>query len=219
MKKIISILMIISLILNLAACSGNEKLIKGSPEQGVSIVVYMNNGKILEGLSIKDDESTLIYIDNVSHKAEKLQKTDISRIQRSNTVYDFDGIPISKNEIKESKGIGKTLGYGAGGFVLGTAVGFGIGIILLSAGSIAPIYPMLACGLGGGYYFGLEGDESETEDAIKEIRDNRFEKSKEKLEKELKDTQNLIEQKELEKEKLLKEIEQKKNEKNVKKDS
>ena len=192
MKKIISSFIIISLLFSIIACSGQGKLIKDTPEQGQSLVIYTKDGKIHEGLFIKKDDERLIFIDKDSHKAETIENTEISKIVESNRYYDFEGNEITETNISDERGHSRTLGYGVGGFTLGTAVGFGIGLILQSTSSIAPIYPMIVMALGGTYFFGDMGNTSDTEVAIKEVRDKRFAKSKDKFEKELEETKNLI---------------------------
>lgn len=219
MKRIISLILILSLLFSIIACSGQGKLIKGVPEQGQSLLIYTNSGKIYEGLFIKKDNEKLIYIDKVTHKAETLENKDITKIKTSNKFYDFEGNEITEANIGDERGYSRTLGYGVGGFTLGTAVGFGIGLILQSTSAIAPIYPMILMALSGTYFFGAMGNDSDREVAIKNVRDKRFAKSKDKFDKELDDTKKLIESKKKEKERILKEIEKKKKEKGLQKDN
>jgi hypothetical protein len=213
MQKIISFILILSLLFSIIACSGQGQLIKGTPEQGQSLVIYKGDGKIYEGLFIKKDAEKLIYIDNTTHKAETLRNNEITKIISSNKFYDFEGNEITEANISYERGYSRTLGYGVGGFTLGTAAGFGLGLILQSAFSIAPIYPMIVMALGGTFVFGVMGNNSDREVAIKNVRDERFAKSKDKFDKELDDTKKLIESKKKEKERILKEIEKKKKEK------
>lgn len=210
MRKIISLVLIFSLLFSVIACSGQGKLINGTPEQGESVVIYTESGQIKEGLFIKIDENQVIYIDKDTHKAETIQKGLIDHINLSDKHYDFEGNPITETDISNERGYGRTMGYGIGGFTLGTAVGFGIGLILQSTSSVAPIYPMAVLALGGGYYFGSMGNSSDVDVAIKSVRDRRFAKTKDKFEKELEQTKKLIEEKKKEKERLQKEIDQKK---------
>jgi len=88
------------------------------------------------------------------------------------------------------------LAYGFGGFVLGAAVGFGVAAIANSQDAdIAPIYPMAGLGVLGGIYFGIQGSQSDREDAIDEIRESRYEDSQIKLRKRLEDEKKrLLEQ-------------------------
>lgn len=183
MKKTISLLLIFSMLFSIVACSGQGKLISGTPDQGQSLVIYKNDGKIFEGLFIKKDSEKLIYIDKNTHKAETLLNTEITKMQISNKFYDFEGNEITEGNISAERGYSRTLGYGVGGFTLGTAVGFGIGLILQSTSAIAPIYPMIAMALGGTFLFGTLGNDSDREVAIKSVRDKRFANSKDKFDK------------------------------------
>ena len=94
MKKLISIILIFSFLFSMIACSGQGKLITDTPEQGQSLVIYTNDGKIYEGLFIKKDDERLIFIDKDSHKAETIENSEISKIIESNKYYDFEGNEI-----------------------------------------------------------------------------------------------------------------------------
>jgi len=218
MKKLISLVLIISLVFSIIACSSNGQLIKGTPEQGQSVVIYTKPGQIKEGLFIKIDNEQIIYIDKDTHKAETVHVGVIDYFKVSNKHYDFEGKEITDSNISNERGYSRTLGYGVGGLALGTAVGFGIGLILQSTSSIAPIIPMAVMALGGSAYFGIMGNTSDKEVALKEVRDKRFAKSKDKFEKELEQTKKLIEAKKKEKARIQKEIDTKKKDKNPKKD-
>jgi len=218
MKKLITLVLIISLVFSIVACSGQGQLIKGMPEQGQSVVIHTSSGKIHEGLFIKADQGRLIYIDKETLKAETVDNTEITKIIISNKHYDFEGNEITDANISDERDYSRTLGYGVGGFALGTAAGFGIGLILQSTSSIAPIIPMAVIALGGATYFGIMGNSSDKEVAIKDVRDKRFVNTKDKFEKELEQTKKLIEAKKKEKERLQKEIDIKDKEKNLKKD-
>jgi hypothetical protein len=219
MHKIISLVLIFSLLFSMIACSGQGKLIKGTPEQGQSLIIHTKNGRIYEGLFIKKDNEKFIYIDKETHKAETLDNVSITKIKISNKYYDFEGNEITESNIGEERGYSRTLGYGVGGFTLGTVIGFGIGIILQSTNSIRPIIPMIVMALGGTYYFADKGNDSDREVAIKNVRDKRFAKSKDKFDKELEETKKLIESKKKEKERIQQEIEKKKKEKRLQKDN
>ncbi len=212
MKKIIIIVLISILLLQLISCSSQGKLINGIPDRGTSVAIFQKNGKISEGLFIKDEQSHIIYIDRESHKAEKIESTNITKIERSFSIYDFEANKITNTDIGNEKGSSRLLGYGLGGFALGTAVGFGIGAVLASSG-VPLLYPMLAGALTGTYFFGAMGHKSDKDEAIKNIRNKRFAKSKGKLQKELDETRKLIEEKKKEKEKIIKEMESKKKDK------
>ena len=218
MKKIISSILIITLLFSLIACSSQGQLIKGMPEQGQSVVIHTKPGQIKEGLFIKLDSEQIIYIDKDTHKAETIHNGLIDYFKIADKHYDFEGNEITDKDIGDERGYGRTFGYGVGGFALGAALGFGVGIILQKSEITAPIVPMISLGLGGAYLFGDMGYKSDTEIAIKEVRDKRFTKSKDKFEKELEQTKKLIEAKKKEKERLQNEIEKKK-EKSLKKDN
>jgi len=170
MKKLITLVLIISLVFSIIACSGQGQLIKGTPEQGQSVVIHTKSGQIKEGLFIKVDSEQIIYIDKETHKAETIHKGLIDYYKISDKHYDFEGNEITDANISDERGYGRTLGYGFGGFALGTAVGFGIGLVLQSTSSIAPIIPMAVIALGGSAYFGVMGNSSDKEIAIKDVR-------------------------------------------------
>ena len=208
LQKIIASILIITHFLLLSACTSSLNTLD-APARGETVLIYMQNGKIYEGLLIDQNRSTLKYIDNKKHHLVELKLSEIKYTKTGDTIYDYEAHEITAGDIKNNKSAKKTIAYGFGGVLLGSAVGFGIGILLADMFSIPPLYPSIAGGIGGGIYFGHQGSESDRVDAIEHIREQRFEKCKLKLQSDIQKKKDLIEK---EKQKL-KELKGKQKEK------
>jgi hypothetical protein len=103
---------------------------------------------------------------------------------------------ITESAISDAKGMGKTLGYGLAGVVLGAAVGFGLGAVYesVSENTFNLIYPMAALGIAGGIWLGIKGSASDREDTIDEIRENRYRVYQQQLQQEIEQQKQQIEQ-------------------------
>jgi len=208
MKKIITVIIICSLLFSLYNCSGSRKINTENPPVGESVQIALVDGTIVNGVILQKEGQELRYVDVTTHKPERIELQKIRGIIRSDKIYDLEGNRITEDQISEQKGITKTLAYGVGGLVLGAAVGFGVGVVMLSNDIGKPIYPMSILGLGGAIYFGLRGAHSDREDAIDDIRSDRYKVTQQRLQEELeREQQKLDEQK-----KELEELKKKKSE-------
>jgi hypothetical protein len=125
--------------------------------------------------------------------------------------YDLEGNVITDEKISDAKGMSKTLAYGFGGLVLGAAVGFGVGALMQSE-DVAIGYPMAAFGIAGAIYFGIMGSNSDREDAIDDIRAERYEVSQAELKKRLEAEKKRLEEQKEKQEQLKKDLEKKEQE-------
>ena len=195
---------------HLISCGGTRIISLDEPPIGESVEIYMISGEKREGVLLKKEGSDLTLIDSSTNKPEKIDIKNIRTIKYSDKVYDLEGKIISENDISEAKGITKTIGYGLGGFVLGTAVGFGVGVLISSQEEIALIYPMGILGLAGGIYFGIKGSGMDREDAIDEIRRERYRETQVELMKQLEQEKKKLEEQQVEREKMMQELKKKK---------
>jgi hypothetical protein len=170
----------------------------------------MKDGSRKEGLVIKKEGEVLEYMDSNSHNKEKIAIAEIQKLSRATVIYDFEANPIPNVAIQNQKTMSNTLLYGSGGLVLGSAAGIGLGIALVGGGvDLNPYIPMAVLGLGGAWYFGYIGSESDYEDAIFEVRKQRYDISKKKRDKEIEEEKAKLDQKQ--KEELDKKIEENKS--------
>jgi hypothetical protein len=174
------------------------------PPIGQSVKIVLVDGSMREGVILKREGQQVRYVDTETHKPERLDVQEIRGIVKSNIIYDLEGNRITESEIAAEKGMIKTLGYGVGGLVLGAAAGFGVGVILQAQDIAPPIYPMAILGLGGAIYFGIRGADSDHEDAIDDIRSERYKVTQERLKKELREEQEKLEEQKKELEQLKK---------------
>jgi len=207
--KAMAILFVIILLLN--GCASRYTLTTENPYSQASVVIHLKGGSKKEGIVLKRDGDNLIYIDNQTHRKEKIDYSNIQRLSESDAIYDFEANAIPDYVISEEKGMGQTMLFGAGGLVLGAAVGTGVGIALVGAGAdVKPIYSIAAFGLVGAYIFGKMGAERDFEDATFDVRKKRAEVSKQKRNNEIEDEKQKLEEQRKQKEKLLEEIKKKK---------
>ncbi len=209
MKKIIiNSIALISLLI-MFSCGGQKALTKENPYPQASAKIIMNNGDMKEGLIIKKKDNDLIYIDSESHKKETLNFNDIKSISEADVYYDFSGNTIPVAEIKSNKKSSKMLSYGAGGLVLGAALGTAIGIALNGMDvDMNPYITMGLFGAGGAVWFGLKGSHRDFEDAVYETQYKRYQvqeaQKKAELEKQLKEEKKKLEESKRRKEEMLK---------------
>jgi len=195
LKKIIAGVLLVSLINLIVGCSGSSIRVD-KPPIGESVEIKLVDGSSRHGVILKKEGNKLLYMDADSQRPVDLDVKKIKAIVKADKVYDLEGKEITEDQISDAKGISKMLAYGLGGFVLGAAVGFGVAAIANSQeADIAPIYPMAGLGVAGGIYFGVQGSQSDREDAIDGIRESRYEDSQVKLRKRLEDEKKrLLEQ-------------------------
>jgi hypothetical protein len=206
MKKIISGVLLICFLNLIIGCSSSIRV--DDPPIGESVVINLDDGSTREGVILKKDGKNLKYIDTISHRPEDLTISKIKSIGYADKVYDLEGNVITDDQISDEKEMSKTLAYGFGGLVLGAAVGFGVGAVMQSE-DIAIGIPMAILGVVGGVYFGIKGSNSDREDAIDDIRAERYEVSQAELKKKLEYEKKRLEDQKEKQEQLKKDIEQK----------
>ncbi len=187
MKKIMINIIISMSLFAVYSCSGHKALTKENVYPQASAKIFMNNGVLKEGLIIKKEDNKLIYIDSESHKKETLNYIDIKSISDADVYYDFNGNVIPVTEIKNNKKASKMLSYGAGGLVLGAALGTAMGIAL--NGMEVDMNPYISMGLfgaAGAVWFGIKGSHRDFEDAVYETQYKRYHEQETKRKTELK---------------------------------
>ncbi len=206
MKKIINGVLLICFFNLIIGCSSSLRI--DEPPIGESVVINLDDGSTREGVILKKEGTKLKYIDAQSHRPEDLDISKIKSIGYADKVYDLEGNVITDEKISDTKGMSKTLAYGFGGLVLGAAVGFGVGALMQSE-DVAIGYPMAAFGIAGAIYFGIMGSNSDREDAIDDIRAERYEVSQAELKKRLEAEKKRLEEQKEKQEQLKKDIEKK----------
>ncbi len=198
MKKIISIILIASFVFYIFGCSSGRFVDLEKPPAGESVKINLADGTSKQGVILKLTDGLLKYVDTETSKPEDLQISEIKSIEKISTVYDLTGKTISESEISSAKGSGKTWAYGVGGFLAGGLIGFGAGALYSAASdkSIALIYPMVVFGAAGAVFLAMKGSDVDRDDAIDEIRKERYKVTQKELDDALK-----LQQEELEKQK------------------
>lgn len=203
MKKIITCLIILSMLFTTFNCGGTKALSVDNPPIGISAKIKLVDGTVKQGVLLKKEGNIIKYVDTVSKVPEDLEIGKIMEITHADRVYDLQGDEITEQAISDAKGSGKTIGYGLAGVVLGAAVGFGLGAVYqsVSENTTKLIYPMVGLGIAGGIWLGIKGSHSDREDAIDEIRADRYHVYQKQLENEIEEQKKQIEKEKLEKEK------------------
>jgi len=216
MKKIIlySVTVLIFLVLN--NCGGQKELTKQNPYPQASAQIVMNNGKTIEGMIIKKQDNNLIYVDSKSHKKETLKFNNIKSISESKSYYDFSGNVIPESEIKSNKGVSKTLSYGAGGLVLGVAIGTAVGGGLNGVNvDMNPYITMGIFGAIGAVWFGMNGSDRDFEGAVYETQYQRYQadetRKNAELKRQLEEEKRKLEESKKRKKELMKKADKKDN--------
>jgi len=189
---------IVIISLNLIACSGKRSISIEDPEPQSSAKIILTDGNVKEGIILKRSANELFYIDAKTHKKERLDTGFIREIVESDYVYDFAGNPIPDSEISEYKSMTKTLLYGAGGLILGSAIGVGAGIAIVSSDSTqtgAANTAIGVFGILGAWYFGSVGADQEYDDAVFEARKARYMVEKKKMDEEKRKLEELKKEK------------------------
>ena len=187
MKKLIINSIALLTLFSVFSCSGQKALTKENAYPQASARIIMNNGDMKEGLIIKKEDNKLLYIDSKSHKKETLNFNDIKSISEADVYYDFNGDVIPVSEIKTNKKSSKMLSYGAGGLLLGAAVGTAVGIGLNGLDvDMNPYITMGLFGAVGAVCFGLKGSHRDFEDAVYETQYKRYQAQEAKKKAELK---------------------------------
>jgi hypothetical protein len=191
------------------SCGGQKALSKQNVYSQASAQIVMNNGDAKEGMILKKKENEIIYVDSKSHKKETLKLDDIKSISAADSYYDFSGNVIPITEIEQNKGVSKTLSYGAGGLLLGAAVGTAVGIGLNGVGvDASPYIAMGILGAGGAIWFGLNGSERDFDDSVYETQYKRLQikeaARKAELKKQLEEEKRKLEESKTRKKELMK---------------
>ncbi|MGD9898213.1 MAG: hypothetical protein AB7T22_03705 [Calditrichaceae bacterium] len=210
MKKLIICMFSVIIIIVLTGCTGSRSVNRENPKSLTSVIISLQDGTVKEGIILKRDGSLLIYVDSKSHSKETLGYDKIRKIEKSDQIYDFEAYAIPVATVKEYKRSGRIFSYAAGGFILGTALGTGVGISLIASDvDIKMPIPMGVFGIAGAYYFGRLGSKRAFEDAVYEVQKFRYEISKEKKARQIDDEKRKLEEQQKEKEELLKRLEEK----------
>ena len=216
MKIVIKYSVIVLIFLVLSNCGGQKELTKQNPYPQASAQIVMNSGKTIEGLIIKKQDNDLIYIDSKSHQKETLKFNNIKSISEADAYYDFNGNVIPVSEIKSNKGVSKTLSYGAGGLVLGVAVGTAVGVALNGVNvDMNPYITMGIFGAIGAVWFGMNGSDRDFEGAVYETQYQRYQADEThknaELKKQLENEKKKLEESKKRKEALMKNADKKDN--------
>lgn len=200
------VLLTLSLIFGLWSCSGSKFIDPGNAETEASVRIDLKNGQKKEGIIVQGDSKKLVYVDSETHKRENILFRDIKSIQKISKYFDFAGNHIPEPEILSYKKSTKAWLYGAGGLVLGVAVGTGIGIGLYAADQpLLANASILAFGGLGAWWFSKKGHKVDYEEAAFTARKERYIKTKE-----VRAEKRRLEELKEEKQRLLKELEKKK---------
>jgi len=186
-RYLIALLVVSLLLLN---CSASKFISKQNPESQASVIINLKNGAQKKGIIFKGDSKELIYIDaeKQSGTPDTLSVGEISLIRRAANYYDFQGKTIPLKEIRARQKRSRTFLYGAAGFVLGSAVGTGVSLVLFSpkkegdtGNSGAAIATIAGLGVAGGWLFGSMGASADFDDAVFAARKVRGQKVSERL--------------------------------------
>lgn len=201
MNRISMFILTIAVIFSLMHCSGRKMIDMNRPPSQTSVRINLTNGSHQEGIIVKGDDNKLVYVNAETHQVDTLDNFKIVSIVKSEYDYDFYGNIIPKSEIKQYKGYKNTFLYGAGGLVLGAAVGFGAFVAILAADSnqvTAANLTMAGFSIAGAAVFGMMGHSSDVDVAVDKARKARYKveqqqiiEEKKKLEELKKETENL----------------------------
>jgi len=197
-------------LVHLIVFSCSSQLSTQNPASQSSVIIHIKDGSQKKGIVLKREGDDLIYIDSQSHQKESISYDNIVRLDKANEIYDFEGYAIPSSDISAATGLNKTLLYGGGGLILGSAAGAGLGIALASQVELHPGISIAVLGIAGAWIFGSMGYDSDFEDATFEVRQQRYQISKAKRDKQIEEEKKKLEAQQKEKEELLKKIEKKK---------
>ena len=196
--RVIGVIILFTVLLN--SCSSQKVLNTQNPYSQASVVIYLKDNSKKQGIVLKREGDCLIYIDSATHSKESIHYAQIQRLSEADVIYDYEANPIPKSAIAEEKGMNGQLLYGAGGLILGAAAGTGVGIALVGAGVDAPVMISTAVfGIGGAWFFGSKGSDSDYEDAVFEVRKKRYAISKQKRDKEIAEEKQKLQEQQKEK--------------------
>jgi hypothetical protein len=199
MNKVTVFLILIVTTFLLMQCSSRKTINMEQPPSQTSVRINLANGTYQEGIIVTGDNNKLIYVNAESHRVDTLDNFNITSIVESEYDYDFYGNVIPKSEINEYKSYKNTFLYGAGGLVLGTAVGFGAFVAILAADSnqvTAANLVMAGFGIAGAAVFGMMGHSSDVDAAVDKARNARYKEEQKQMVDEKKKLEELKKQKE-----------------------
>lgn len=207
MRKIIWITL--SAMFLFTGCISLRSVSPEKPESQASVRIGLRDGSYREGIIFKGDSLNLHYIDAASHNKQSILINSIKQIKKLEKFYDFSANEIPQSEISQYKSHKHTWLYGSAGFLLGAAVGIGVGIGFYAADQpLAANASILVFGALGAWYFADKGNFVDSEDAAFTARKHLYEK-----EEAIMSEKEKIRQLQQEKNRVLKEIEDKKKEK------
>lgn len=207
--KLSAYILIVSFIA--IGCSAQKSLTTQKPYSQASVVIHLKNGQKKQGIVLKRAGDKLVYIDAKSHNKQNINYANIQKLTKASVIYDFEANPIPNYVIAEEKKMGNTLIYASGGFILGAAAGTGVGIALVGGGvDVPPVISIAAFAIAGAWYFGSVGNGYDYEDAVFEVRKQRYKLSKSKRGRDIEDEKRKLEAQQKEKKELLKKIKKKK---------
>jgi hypothetical protein len=199
MNKIGVFILVAVFSLMIYQCTGSKKISLEQPPSQTSVRIMLTNGAQKEGIVVTGKDDKLIFVNAETHRVDTLSNFNIFSIEKSEYEYDFYGNTIPKSEINEYKGYKNTFLYGAGGLVLGTAVGFGAFVAILSADSnqvVAANLTMAAFGIAGAAIFGMMGYSSDYDNAVDKARRERYKKEQQQMIEEKRKLEQLKKEKE-----------------------
>jgi len=207
-KTILVLFLVHFLLFSCAAQLSTE-----DPLSQSSVNIFIKDGSQRKGIVLKREGNDLVYIDAQTHAKETIGYENIVKLTKANEIYDFEGYAIPESTISDNTKLSKTYLYGGGGLILGAAAGAGLGIALVGAGlDLHPGVSIGVLGVAGAWIFGSMGYDSDFEDAIFNVRQQRYKIRKVKRDKEIEEEKKKIEEQKKEKEELLKKLEKKKSE-------
>lgn len=210
MKTQYKLLFILPVILFLlTGCSSTNILVPEKIKKDDGVKLYFTDGTIDNGIIIKTELNTLVYVSETDHKPRPVKLENIRRIEKAENIYDYQAYPISRAEIDKYKSNRNTWGYAVGGGIIGAAAGLAVGLPLWYA-DIDQVPPYFWAGAGaviGSIYFAFKGQDKDRLEAIRKIRYSRL--SDEDVKNEIDDEKKKLEEIELEKQRLQEQLKNK----------
>ncbi len=198
MKKSFILALIVIAAVSLNSCtSGRISAVRDVKPQS-SVKMTLTDGSVKEGVVFKGDKEQLFFVNAATHKTDTVMYDAIKNMDYLNRYLDFNGYEMPKVEIKTHKGLKKTLLYGGGGLILGTAAGTGAAIALFApkkdgdtGNRGAAIATIAALGTAGAVFFGWLGSKADFEDAVFKTRKARYIVEKKEMDKKKKELERL----------------------------
>lgn len=186
-------------VFTILSCAGNKTLNKTNPPSQTSVKITLTDGYNKEGIIVTSKNDQLIYVDAETHQVDTLDYFNIARLEESDHIYDFYGHKIPPSEINQYRNYKNTLLYGTGGFVLGTAVGFGafVAMVLSDSSQVgAANLALAAFAIAGTAVFGKIGYNRDFDVATDKARRQRYATEQKQIFEEKQKLEKLKEEKE-----------------------